>query len=109
MHDRRLACPGPGVSETRPGRAAGRTTRRRATVPSANPAGRAAQLLSIAPARYRTGSTGGPPREPPYLALLATTPLTGVAGHSHPATGVYERSDHVERGIKPWPANATGS
>jgi hypothetical protein len=64
MHYRCLVCPGPGVSEIRPGRAAGRTTRRCATVLSANPAGRAAQLLAIAPARYPDRSAGGPPREP---------------------------------------------
>jgi hypothetical protein len=29
IHDRCFACPGCGVSEIRPGRAAGRTTRRR--------------------------------------------------------------------------------
>jgi hypothetical protein len=31
------------------------------------------------------------------------------ASHNHPATGVSERSDHLETGIKPWPANAAGS
>lgn len=60
MRYRCFACPGPGVRETRPGRAAGRTTRRRATALSANPAGRAAQLLPVAPAHY-PGRFDGPP------------------------------------------------
>jgi hypothetical protein len=52
MHYRCFVRPGPGVSETQPGRAAGRTTRRCATVLSANSTGRAAQLLPVALARY---------------------------------------------------------
>ena len=71
MNDRRFACPGLGVSEIRPGRAAGRTTRRRATVLSANPAGRPAPLLPIALARYldRAGW-----RSVPGIAYLASFP-----------------------------------
>jgi len=80
MHDRRFACPGCGVSETRPRRAAGRTTGRCATVLSANPAGRAAHLLSIALAHYPYRSGWRSASGTAYLAFLATMPLTGVAG-----------------------------
>src|SRR5262249_53465861 len=80
MNYRCFACPGPGVSEIRPGRAVGLMTRRRATVLSANPAGRAAQLLSIALARYPDRSGWRSASGIAYLALLATIPLTGVAG-----------------------------
>ncbi len=63
------------------GRAAGWTTRRCATVLSAYPTGRAAQLPCLARLHaIRTGSTGGPPRGIAYLAFLATMPLAGVAG-----------------------------
>src|SRR5215472_8599865 len=75
MHYRRFACPGPGASETRPGRAAARATRLRATALSANPAGRAAQLLPVAPARYLDRLGWRPASGIAYLALL-----TGVAG-----------------------------
>ena len=80
MDYRCLVCPRPGASETRPGRAAGRTTRRCATVLSANLTGGRAQLLPIAPARYpdRSGWRSAPGIA--YLAFLATMPLTGVAG-----------------------------
>ena len=71
MHDRRFACPGCGVSETRPGRAVGRTTRRCATGLSANPAGRPAQLLPIALARYLDRSGW---RSVPGIAYLASFP-----------------------------------
>jgi hypothetical protein len=47
---------------------------------SANPAGRAAQLLPVAPARYPDRSGWRPASGIAYLAFLATTPLTGVAG-----------------------------
>ena len=80
MNYRCFACPGPGVSEIRPGHAVGLMTRRRATVLSANPAGRAAQLLSIALARYPDRSGWRSASGIAYLALLATMPLTGVAG-----------------------------
>src|SRR5215469_4820278 len=80
MNDRRFACPGPGASETRPGRAAGRRPRRRATALSANPAGRPAQLLPVAPARYLDRLGWWPAPGIAYLALLATMPLTGAAG-----------------------------
>jgi len=80
MNYRRFACPGPGASETRPGRAAGLMTRRRATALSANSTGQAAQLLSVAPARYLDRLGWRPASGIAYLALLATMPLTGVAG-----------------------------
>src|SRR5215470_736549 len=80
MNDRRFACPGPGANETRPGRAVGRTPRRRATVLSANPAGRPAQLLPIALARYLDRSGRRPAPGIACLAFLATMPLTGVVG-----------------------------
>ena len=80
MHYRCFVCPGLGVSEIRPGRAAGRTIRRCATVLSANPAGRAAQLLPIAPARYPDRSGWRSASGTAYLAFFATMPLTGVAG-----------------------------
>jgi len=71
MNDRRFACPGPGANETRPERAPGRTPRRRATVLSANPAGRPAQLLPIALARYLDRSGW---RSVPGIAYLASFP-----------------------------------
>ena len=71
--------PDPG-RRTRPGRAAGRTPRRRATVLSANPAGRPAQLLPIALACYLDRSRLAARPGIAYLAFLATMPLTGVAG-----------------------------
>ena len=80
MNDRRFACPGPGANGTRPGRAAGRTPRRRAAVLSTNPAGRPAQLLPIALARYPDRSGWRSASGTAYLAFIATMPLTGVAG-----------------------------
>jgi len=47
---------------------------------SANPAGRPAQLLPIALARYLDRSGRRPAPGIAYLAFLATMPLTGVVG-----------------------------
>src|SRR5215472_15577978 len=65
MHYRCFACPGCGVSEIGPGRAAGRTTRRRATVLSANRRGGRRSCCPSRPHAIRTGPAGGPPRESP--------------------------------------------
>jgi len=50
------------------------------TRPLTAPAGRAAQLLSVAPARYLDRFGWRPASGIAYLALLAAMPLTGVAG-----------------------------
>src|SRR6516225_11886969 len=62
--------PGPEASETGQGHAAGSANGRYATVLSANPARRAAQLPCTALARYPDRSASGIA----YLAFLATMP-----------------------------------
>ena len=64
--------PGPEASETGQGHAAGPANGRYATVLSANPARRAAQLPCIALARYPDRSASGIA----YLAFLATMPTS---------------------------------
>src|SRR5271165_5239026 len=76
VHYRCLARPGCGVSETRPARAAGRASRRCATVLAATRRGG----RRIHRARTPSGSAGR--RSAPgiaYLAFPATMPLTGMA------------------------------
>ncbi len=68
MNDRCFGCPGPEVSDIRPGRAAGRTTRGRATVLSANSTRRRRNCCPSRPHAIRAGPAG---RSAPGIAYLA--------------------------------------